>query len=216
METPERAWIVDTGPDFRFQCLREAVTRVDAVLYTHSHTDHIVGFDDLRPFCFPNRYIDIHASPETMADLRRVFAFAFNDPPLPGYLHPCPKEITGPFEIGATLVTPLAAEHGRAHIYGYLFEREGVPLAAYLSDCKRVALGVVERIAGVHTLIIDALRHTPHPTHMNLEEALALSAQVCPESTWLTHLCHDLGHEETEAMLPSGVRIAYDGLKLHL
>lgn len=215
IETPEAAWVVDTGPDFRFQCLRERVRRVDAALYTHSHTDHIVGFDDLRPFCFSGDALPIYASPETMADLARVFAFAFTgEVAFPGYVRPDPRIISQPFNIGETTITPLLVEHGRAHVFGYLFEREGERLAAYLSDCKAVAEGVVERIAGVKHLIVDALRIKRHPTHMSVEEALAFSASVKPGATWFTHLCHDLGHVETEATLPPGVRLAYDGLQL--
>jgi phosphoribosyl 1,2-cyclic phosphate phosphodiesterase len=216
VETPEAAWVVDTGPDFRCQCLRENVRRLDAVVYTHSHTDHILGFDDLRSFCF-NRPMPVYASRETMKDLARVFEFAFNvKEQVPGYVRPEPHWIEGPFTLGETTLVPLPAEHGRAHLFGYLFKRNGRALAAYLSDCKRVSEEAMREIAGVDLLIIDALRHRPHPTHMNIEEALALSREVNPGQTWFTHLCHELGHAETEAELPAGVRIAYDGLRLEV
>lgn len=215
VETPETAWVVDTGPDFRQQCLREKVQWVDAAVYTHSHTDHIMGFDDLRPFCFHGNALPIYASPETMADLRRVFAFAFSgEVQFPGYVRPEPHVITDTFHIGETAITPLIVEHGNTPVYGYLFERNGERLAAYLSDCKAVAPGVVERIAGVRHLIVDALRYRPHSTHMNVDEALALSDAVQPRATWFTHICHDLGHAETEKRLPERVKLAYDGLKL--
>ncbi len=216
VETPEAALVVDTGPDFRAQCLRENVRRLDAVVYTHSHTDHILGFDDLRSFCF-DRSMPVYASRETMADLARVFMFAFHAPEhIPGYVKPDPRIIEGPFQIGETTLVPLPAEHGRAHLFGYLFKRKGRLLAAYLSDCKRVSDTVVKEIQGVDLLIIDALRHRPHPTHMNIEEALTLADRVRPGQTWFTHLCHELGHAETETGLPSEVRIAYDGLRLEL
>lgn len=214
IETPEAAWAIDTGPDFRAQCLRERVQRLDAVVYTHSHTDHILGFDDLRAFCL-ERPMPVYAGAETMADLARVFQFAFEAPEtVSGYVRPDPRVISGPFEIGETTLTPLPAEHGRAHVFGYLFKRKGRALAAYLSDCKRVSPAVEAEMEGVEWLIIDALRHRSHPTHMNLEEALALASRVRPGRTWLTHLCHELGHAETEAGLPPRVQIAYDGLRL--
>jgi phosphoribosyl 1,2-cyclic phosphate phosphodiesterase len=215
VETPESAWVVDTGPDFRAQALRENIRRLDAVMYTHSHTDHIVGFDDLRPFCHGGFDIPIYASAETMGDLKRVFYFAFNgENRWPGYVRPLPHIVDGEFSLSGTTVTPLRVMHGRAHVNGYLFSRDGVRLAAYLSDCKTVPPAVIERIAGVRHLIVDALRIEPHPTHMNVAEALELSHKVAPERTWFTHLSHDLRHAELEATLPGNVRVAFDGLKI--
>ena len=215
VSTPECAWVVDTGPEFRMQCLRERIDRVDAVVYTHSHTDHAMGFDDLRPFCAHGRELPIYASAETMADLRRIFSFAFSSlVQFPGYMRPQPHLIDGPFKLGGTTLTPFPLKHGRAQVNGYLFESDGRKLAAYLSDCKEVAPAVIERIHGVEALIIDALRYTEHPTHLSVSEALEVAAQVEPGATWFTHICHDLGHAETEAKLPAGTRIAYDGLKL--
>ncbi len=215
VSTPDCAWVVDTGPEFRMQCLREKIDRIDAVVYTHSHTDHMMGFDDLRPFCANGRDLPVYASAETMADLQRVFHFAFAPHGrIPGYVHPHPHLIDGPFELGRTRLTPLPLKHGRAYVNGYLLECEGRKLAAYLSDCKEVPGGVIERIRGVEALIIDALRHTGHPTHLSVDEALAVAARVAPGATWFTHICHDLGHAATEAALPPGTRMAYDGLKL--
>jgi phosphoribosyl 1,2-cyclic phosphate phosphodiesterase len=214
VSTPESAWVVDTGPEFRLQCLREGVTRLDAAVYTHSHTDHIMGFDDLRPFCMDGP-LPVYASPETMEDLKRVFSFAFNPLRLPtGYVRPDPRLIAGPFELGGILLTPLPLKHGRAKVNGYLFECEGRKLAAYMSDCKEVPDAVIERISGVEALIIDALRYTEHPTHLSVGEALEVAARVGPRATWFTHLCHLLGHASAEEKLPPGTRIAYDGLKL--
>jgi phosphoribosyl 1,2-cyclic phosphate phosphodiesterase len=215
VSTPECAWVIDTGPEFRVQCLREKIDRIDAVLYTHSHTDHMMGFDDLRPFCANGRDLPVYASAETMADLQRIFSFAFSALRLiPGYVRPHPHLIDGPFSLGGTLLTPLPLKHGRARVNGYLLETGGRKLAAYLSDCKEVPETVIERIHGVEALIIDALRYAEHPTHLSVPEALAVAARVEPGRTWFTHICHDLGHAETEARLPAGTRIAHDGLKL--
>lgn len=212
-------FVVDTGPDLRAQCLREGIGQCDAAVFTHSHTDHIMGFDDLRRFCDqqPSRSLPIYASASTMGDIERVFSFAFDGRNrFPGYLHPVPHVVEGPFSLGGLEVTPLPVPHGRAAVNGYLFSREGRPLVAYLSDCKAVPPAVAERIAGVEVLVVDALRHKPHPTHMNVEEALQAAGAVRPGRTLLTHLCHEIGHAATEKELPSGVRIAYDGLRLRL
>lgn len=217
VETPECSFVVDTGTDFRTQCLRENIRRIDAVVLTHSHTDHVMGFDDLRPFCPNGRPLPVYASAATMADLQRVFVFAFNgENRYPGYVNPEPQIIDGAFLLGETELAPLSVPHGRAAVNGYLFTRGGEKLAAYLSDCKSVPAPVIEQIGGVRHLIVDALRRKPHPTHMSVDEALAVAAEVQPERTWLTHLSHDLAHAETEAGLPHHVRIAYDGLKLSL
>jgi phosphoribosyl 1,2-cyclic phosphate phosphodiesterase len=150
-----------------------------------------------------------------MADLQRVFEFAFNGKNRwPGYIRPSPKLITGPFQIGATTITPFPVEHGRSHVFGYLFSQNNQPLIAYFSDCKVIPEFAIEQIHGVRHLIVDALRHQPHPTHMCFAEALALAEKVQPQETWFTHLCHDISHATVTATLPPGVHLAYDGLKI--
>src|SRR5690242_4737531 len=137
IETLETAFIVDTGADFRTQALREGIRRVDAVVFTHSHTDHIMGFDDLRRFSQARGSMPVYASAETMADLERVFRFAFNTSnPLPYYLKPEPHIIDGPFKLGDTLITPLPVPHADSLVNGYLFSRADQRLVAYLSDCS--------------------------------------------------------------------------------
>ena len=214
IETAECSWVVDTGTDFRTQALRENIRNVDAVIFTHSHTDHIMGFDDLRRFSHARGSMPAYASADTMRDLARVFQFAFNTSnPVPYYLKPEPHVIEGPFKLGETLITPLPVPHGDSIVNGYLFSRANQKLIAYLSDCSAVPDAIVDLISGVKTLIIDALRDRPHPTHLSVGQALEVAARVKPDATYFTHICHDLP-QSAESRLPNGVRIAYDGLKL--
>jgi phosphoribosyl 1,2-cyclic phosphate phosphodiesterase len=149
-----------------------------------------------------------------MRDLERVYEFAFNGlNRFPGYLVPVPHIVDGPFYLGKTLLTPLPVPHGRSTVNGYLFSRGGQRLVAYLSDCSAVPDKIVDEIAKVKVLIIDALRSRPHPTHLSVDQALAVSAMVRPARTLFTHICHELA-QSSEADLPEGVGLAYDGLKL--
>lgn len=217
LETPELSFVVDTGTDFRTQALRENIWQVDAAVFTHSHTDHMMGFDDLRRFAAPRGgRMPVYASAETMADLQRVYAFAFETvSPWPGYLKPEPHIVCGPFSLGKTLLTPLPVPHGSSETYGYLFSREGAKLVAYLSDCSEVPDEIARKIAGVPVLIIDALREKPHPTHLSVAQALEVAQRVQPGRTLFTHICHELP-QAAEAGLPENVGLAYDGLKLRI
>lgn len=216
VETPECAWVVDTGTDFRTQALRENIRRLDAVVFTHSHTDHIMGFDDLRRYSYDLGSIPVYASAETMRDLARVYEFAFNGlNRFPGYLVPVPHIVDGPFQLGQTTITPLPVPHGRSTVNGYLFSRGHDKLVAYLSDCSAVPEEIVAQISNVKVLVIDALRHKPHPTHLSVAEALEVAAAVQPARTLFTHICHELA-QASEKDLPQGVGLAYDGLKLEL
>jgi phosphoribosyl 1,2-cyclic phosphate phosphodiesterase len=216
LETPECAWVVDTGTDFRTQALRENIRRLDAVIFTHSHTDHIMGFDDLRRYSYDLGSIPVYASADTMRDLARVYEFAFNGlNRFPGYLIPVPHIVDGPFALGETTITPLPVPHGRTTVNGYLFSRGERKLVAYLSDCSAVPDQIVDQISGVNVLVIDALRHKPHPTHLSVAQALDVAAKVKPGRTLFTHICHELPQAD-EANLPDGVGIAYDGLKIEL
>ena len=217
LQTPQLSWVVDTGADFRTQCLREKIRRVEAVVYTHAHTDHIMGFDDLRSFSKFGQRFPVYGSPETLGHLKRAFSFAFEERErFPGYLHPELFPVTGPFSLGGVELEPLALPHGRTTSTGYLVSRSGVPLLAYLTDCQGVPPGVEARVRGVAHLVVDALRERPHPTHMSVQEALEAVERIGPGQAWLTHLCHEHFHAEIEARLPAGVRVAFDGLRLEI
>lgn len=212
----ETVLAVDTPPDFRMQCLRERLARLDAVLYTHSHTDHIMGFDDLRRFCdLEDKAMPVYATEGVLEDLRRVFRFAFEaDASVRQYIRPAPMAITGPFSVGEIEVVPVELPHGRFLVTGFIFWLGGRKLAAYMTDCNAAPPEAVEAARGVEVLIIDALRHRPHPTHMNIEQATEAARRIGAKRTYFTHMAHDLGHAETEAALPPDIRLAFDGLRI--
>ena len=207
---------MDTGADFRTQVLRANIRKIDAAVFTHSHTDHVMGFDDLRRYSAFRGGMPVYASAETMEDLRRVFKFAFEGlNPFPGYLKPEPHLVDGPFSLGATLLTPLPVPHGNSEVYGYLFSRSDEKLVAYLSDCSAIPDAIASLIHGVKILIVDALRQQPHPTHMSVGQALEAASRIKPGQTYFTHISHELP-QAAEAELPPDTFIAYDGLKLAL
>ncbi|MEO6053509.1 MAG: MBL fold metallo-hydrolase [Chthoniobacterales bacterium] len=216
VRTPECSFSIDTPPEFRIQCLRENIGHIDAVVYTHSHTDHILGFDDLRRFCeMSGEKMPIYAAPDTMADLRRVFQYAFETEVIwRNYIRPDPHVIDGAFSLGETRLVPLRLPHGKMILNGYLMMRNNEKLVAYMTDCHSVPDEVVSQVAGVKVLVIDALRHKEHPTHLSVQQAVDISKLIKPESTYFIHMCHDLLHEKTQASLPPGVFLSYDGLRI--
>ena len=203
--------LVDTSPDLRAQALAFGVRRVDAILFTHAHADHIMGLDEVRRYnVMQGRSIPCFADAATVGEIRRTFAYVFNPPQKGGGVPQIDLfALAGPFCLGGAEVVPVPLQHGTQGVLGY---RLGT--FAYLTDCSGVPDSSWPLLDGVETLVIDALRERPHPTHFTVSEALATIARIGPREAYLTHICHDLGHAATEARLPAGVQVAYDGLIL--
>jgi phosphoribosyl 1,2-cyclic phosphate phosphodiesterase len=204
--------LVDTGPDLRQQALANGITRVDAVLYTHGHADHVLGLDDIRRFNFiQGGPIPCYATADVWRGLRQTFFYVFDGVPREGGGIPKieTREIDGPFEVAGVRVVPVPLWHGSMPILGFRFGT-----FAYLTDCSAIPDASWPLVAGVETLVIDALRDKPHKTHFSVAEALDAIARIGPTRAYLTHMSHDLGHRKTNARLPAGVELAYDGLVL--
>ena len=210
--------LVDCGPDLRTQCLRAGITELDAVLVTHPHSDHVTGFDDLRRFTVgADEILPVHARPSCLAALERMFGYAFDgENRYPGYFKPDPRPVDGAFEVAGAKVYPLPVEHGKVECVGYLFEIGGRKKLAYIPDCKVVSPEAAALLEGVECLVVDALRHEPHPTHMSFAESEDVARAAGAGQTWFTHISHEVLHAEQDAALPAGVQIAYDGLQLQL
>jgi phosphoribosyl 1,2-cyclic phosphate phosphodiesterase len=203
--------LIDTTPDFREQAIRERIQTVDAVLYTHTHADHILGIDDLRPISFHRpQKIPLYARPEAVEVLRSMFRYIFDaDYKFGGIARVELKNIDGPIELFGARFEPISVIHGDTEIYGYRFGS-----AAYLTDFSDIPESSMTRLSGLDILFLDALRHKPHPTHSTVENSLRIVQQLKPQRAFFTHICHDLPHEETNATLPPDVRLSYDGMKL--
>jgi phosphoribosyl 1,2-cyclic phosphate phosphodiesterase len=205
--------VIDTTPDFRQQVLRAKLERLDAILYTHAHADHILGLDDIRPFNYRQREpIPLYATDETMEVIQRVFRYAFEEQHESTVPKLDVRRMNGePFELFGLNIIPVRLEHGRGTVYGFRFGP-----VAYLTDHSGIPEESKAHLHDLDVLFLGALRHRPHPTHTTLAHAVELVEELKPKRAFFTHMCHDLGHQATEAALPPHVRLAYDGLEIQV
>lgn len=225
IQTNGRSLLIDTSTDLRQQAIRERIPRIDAVLYTHPHSDHILGIDELRSFNFVQKgEIPVYGNDWTVRELTQRFGYAFTNlgnaaapstPPEGGgrpqlRLHTIAADASE-FTAAGVRVVPLPIEHGSKHGLGFLIKK-----VAYITDCSHIPETTVNRLQDLKLLVLDCLRKGPHDTHFNLERALKFVDDIRPRRTLLTHLGHDFDYRKTNRSLPRGVRLAYDGLKVTL
>lgn len=205
--------IIDCGPDFRYQMLKSGCDKMDALLFTHEHADHTAGLDDIRPFYFNQGDIPVYGHPRVLENLARRFDYIFrNENKYPGApsVTPISVDKNYSFSVNNQMIIPINACHGGLQVFGYR-----IGDFAYLTDVKTMEEDEIEKIIGVKVLVINVLRKEPHPTHFNLEEALAFIEKVKPEKTYFTHISHNFGfHETVQSELPENVFLAFDNLEI--
>ena len=201
--------LIDAGIDLRQQALREGLNHLEAILFTHTHVDHVFGLDEVRRFNFLSTpSLPVYASPDSIEDIKRIFAYIFNSPKVHGgipsiELHEIGQE---PFEVCGLCIQPVRIEHGQWSILGYRFRN-----VAYLTDCSGIPEQSVPLLEGLDLLILDTLREKPHPTHFHLEASCEWARRLGAKQTFFVHMSHNLDHASTNAQLPSDMQLAYDG-----
>jgi phosphoribosyl 1,2-cyclic phosphate phosphodiesterase len=203
--------LIDTTPDFREQAIREQISQIDAVLYTHSHADHILGIDDLRPLSYHRKgKIPLYARAEAADYIRNMFRYIFDaDYKFGGLAQLELKPVDRVFDLFGAKFEPVPIIHGETEIFGYRFGS-----AAYLTDFSRIPEASLSLLQDLDVLFLDGLRHQPHPTHSTVENSIRIANELKAKRVFFTHICHDLPHQATNAALPDHVRLSYDGMKL--
>ncbi len=205
--------LIDAATELRIQCLKNGVKRLDAVLLTHSHADHVLGFDDLRHF---NRIqktnIPVYGSAETVNSIYRMFSYAFKEVS-PNGITPRVSliPIDGKINLSGKEIIPVDVMHGQEKVTAYRFDK-----FAYVTDVSQIPQDSVEKLMGLDVLIIAALRNRPHEKHLSIEQAISVVSKLKPKQTFFTHIAHDIEHEETDKTLPAGIKLAYDGLSVEV
>ncbi|WP_142786001.1 MBL fold metallo-hydrolase [Changchengzhania lutea] len=214
VEWDDCTYVIDCGPDFRYQMLRAQCTKIDGILFTHEHSDHVLGIDDIRPFYFRQGDINLYAHKRVFSEIRKRFDYIFKtENKYPGAPTVVENLIENKmFQLKNLSVIPITGMHYNLQVFGFRFEN-----FAYLTDMKTIEDDEIEKLKHVDVLVVNALRIEPHVSHFNLEEALEFIKKVNPKQAYLTHISHLLGfHDEVEKDLPDHVFLAYDGLKLNL
>jgi phosphoribosyl 1,2-cyclic phosphate phosphodiesterase len=215
VEVDNVRFVIDAGPDFRQQMLREKVTSLDAVVFTHSHKDHIAGLDDVRAFNYVTQLpMNVFASLETQHALRREYAYVFDNPNYPGIPQINLNTIQNnlPFSINGVEIIPIKVAHYEMDVLGFRMHD-----FTYITDANFISSEEIEKIKGSRVLVLNALRHEKHISHYTLSEAIEIARYINPEKTFFTHISHQLGkHDEVATMLPDNMNLAYDGLQVFL